>query len=151
MSNTTRYGVLIDGRRVSSWCGVSRFSPPSRTSRWDAPSTRPLDTCLANPPNGGIMRQTKKPWVALGISRATWYRHGKPTEWHKLSTQAEEAKKGGQSLRSYQRFSRVFAPGKSRLVQAYVARGGMKLGLADYLLSHPDELRRFRAWHRRKR
>ena len=95
------------------------------------------------------MRQTEKPWTALGISRATWYRHGKPTEWHKLLTQVEEAKRGGLSLRSYQRFARVFG-GKSQLVQSHVVRGGMKLGMADYLISHPDALRRFRAWHRRK-
>jgi hypothetical protein len=81
----------------------------------------------------------------------TWYRHGKPTEWHKCRTQADEAKAGGQSLRTYQRLMRVFGPGKPRLVQAYVVRGGMKLGMADYLVSHPDALRRFCAWHRRKK
>ena len=26
------------------------------------------------------MRQTPKPWEAIGMSRATWYRRGKPTE-----------------------------------------------------------------------
>jgi hypothetical protein len=88
--------------------------------------------------------------VALGISRATWYRHGKPAEWHKLATQADEAKKGNLSLRTYQRLARVFGPGKPRLVQSYVSHGGMKLGMADYLLSHPAALRRFRVWHRRK-
>jgi hypothetical protein len=96
------------------------------------------------------VRQKEKPWVALGISRATWYRHEKPTEWHKRSTQADEAKMGGLSLRTYERFARVFGPGKPRLVQSYVAHGGMKLGMADYLVSHPAALRRFRAWHRRK-
>ena len=96
------------------------------------------------------MIQREKPWAALGISRATWYRHGKPAEWHKRSTQADEAKKGGLSLRTYERFARVFSPGKSRLVQSYVAHGGVKLGLADYLVSHQDALRRFRAGHRRK-
>jgi hypothetical protein len=31
---------------------------------------------LTNPPNGGKLRQ----WEAIGMSRASWYRHGKPTE-----------------------------------------------------------------------
>ena len=37
--------------------------------------------CLSNRPNGGKMRQphsVSRPWEALGISRATWYRQGKP-------------------------------------------------------------------------
>jgi hypothetical protein len=38
---------------------------------------------LKDPPNGGKMRlpdDQAQPWEALGISRATWYRQGKPTE-----------------------------------------------------------------------
>ena len=39
MSNTTRYGVLIDVRRVATaWC----FPICRAARRWDAPSTRPL-------------------------------------------------------------------------------------------------------------
>jgi predicted transcriptional regulator len=29
-----------------------------------------------------------KPWEALGISRATWYRRGKPNQWEKYSRTA---------------------------------------------------------------
>ena len=36
---------------------------------------------LTNPPDGGKLRQPDaKPWEALGISRTTWYRQGKPTQ-----------------------------------------------------------------------
>src|SRR5216684_5606071 len=36
---------------------------------------------VSNPrQNGAIVRQKDKPWEKLGISRATWYRYGKPTE-----------------------------------------------------------------------
>jgi hypothetical protein len=38
--------------------------------------------CLANPPSGEKLRQADsqaKPWLGFGISRATWYRIGKPT------------------------------------------------------------------------
>lgn len=108
---------------------------------------QPLDKYLKAPPIGGMVRQKDKPWEQLGISRATWYRHDKPTEWRRLSTNADEAKRGGMSLRSYERFARVFGNNSNELIRKYVANGGMKLGMADYLLAHPSELRRFTAWH----
>ena len=57
------------------------------------------------------MRQPK-PWEAIGISRATWYRHGKPTEKpKKLLTAAERVKMLGPSVsaRTAQRIERVMA------------------------------------------
>lgn len=92
------------------------------------------------------MRQKDKPWEQLGISRATWYRHDKPTEWRRLSTHADDAKENRMSLRSYERLMRIFG-GRNKLIQGYVKHGGMKLGMADYLLAHPSALRRFKAWH----
>ena len=67
-----------------------------------------VDKRLSFPPCGGVMRQmTEAPWLALGISRATWYRLGKPTTRRPRQTQAMTAKRAGFSLRSMQRASRV--------------------------------------------
>jgi hypothetical protein len=49
------------------------------------------------------MRQPSRPWELLGMSRASWYRHGKPTEKPKRYTQADVAKIFGVSLRTIQR------------------------------------------------
>src|ERR1700732_3033760 len=55
-------------------------------------------------PDGGKVR----PWEAIGMSRATWYRHGKPTtKPTKLKTHAQVAKMFGTSLRSMQRSKRA--------------------------------------------
>jgi len=40
---------------------------------------------LKDAPNGGKVRQKDKPWITLGISRASWYRQGKPEEEWQLS------------------------------------------------------------------
>jgi hypothetical protein len=37
---------------------------------------------LKNAPRGADLRQ--KPWEAIGMSRASWYAHGKPTEKTKV-------------------------------------------------------------------
>ena len=44
-----------------------------------------------------------RPWEEFGMSRATWYRHGKPTEKPKRYTQADIAKVTGVSIRTVQR------------------------------------------------
>ena len=49
------------------------------------------------------MRQTPKPWDAIGVSRATWYRHGKPTQKPTRVTQEQMAKAFGVSVRTIQR------------------------------------------------
>jgi hypothetical protein len=55
-------------------------------------------------PDGGKVR----PWEAIGMSRATWYRRGKPTtKPTPLITQAQIAKMFGSSVRSMQRISRA--------------------------------------------
>ena len=59
------------------------------------------------------MRQQQKQWEALGWSRASWYRHGKPDyAYRRQATQKDEAAKGRMSLRTYQRFCRIvqYAP-----------------------------------------
>ena len=67
---------------------------------------------LTNPPDGGKVRQPDsqtKPWKALGISRATWYRQRKPGCRSMLSSadywrQKNRAKNENYSIRSVQRF-----------------------------------------------
>jgi hypothetical protein len=67
--------------------------------------------------NGGIMRQTPEPWKAIGMSRATWYRHGKPNEKPKRFTQADVARILGVSLRTTQRdLARVRADKRREIV-----------------------------------
>ena len=47
------------------------------------------DGSLENPPDGGKVRlpdAQAKPWEALGISRATWYRQGKPADVDRLAS-----------------------------------------------------------------
>jgi hypothetical protein len=57
-------------------------------------------------PDGGEVRQ--QPWEAISMSRAAWYRHGKPTaKPAPRMTQAQIAKKFGTSLRSMQRSKRA--------------------------------------------
>ena len=53
------------------------------------------------------MRQRPKPWTVLGISRATWYRHGKPTKKPIRETQATFALQTGRSVRTLQRLMRI--------------------------------------------
>ena len=55
---------------------------------------------LKNPPSGGKLR----PWLALGMSRATWYRRGKPTtKPEPKQTQKDVAEILGCSVRTVQR------------------------------------------------
>jgi predicted DNA-binding transcriptional regulator AlpA len=53
------------------------------------------------------MRHTKQRlWELLGISRATWYRHGKPDGLPNRTTQAEMATRYGWSVRTIQRMAK---------------------------------------------
>ena len=63
-----------------------------------------------------MVRQKIKAWENVGISRATWYRKGKPTEPQRpaktanMRTVADQAKTlGASSTRSYQRMMRVLS------------------------------------------
>jgi hypothetical protein len=52
-------------------------------------------------------RHSTSPWVAIGISRATWYRQGKPTRKAYRLTQPQAAARLKVSVRSLQRANRV--------------------------------------------
>ena len=55
---------------------------------------------LTNPPKGVALR----PWEAIGMSRATWYRRGKPTtKQEPKQTQKDLAEAFGVSVRTIQR------------------------------------------------
>ena len=76
------------------------------------------------------------------MSRATWYRRGKPTEKPpKRKTLPEIAQQvsPGTSTRTYQRTIRAMA---SELAP-YVAAGQLSATKADRLLGDPERLRRF--------
>jgi hypothetical protein len=63
---------------------------------------------LNNPPIGGKLRQ--KPWEAIGMSRAGWYRHGKPNsnpKWNRPPTQKFLALAADNKLRTAQRSFRL--------------------------------------------
>jgi hypothetical protein len=85
------------------------------TDKLTAVLNGPSVVCRNNPPDGGNLRQTvsqTKPWEALGISRATWYRQGKPTCESELSgsyyhRQKNQASSENCSLRTVQRTSFV--------------------------------------------
>lgn len=65
---------------------------------------------LKNTPDGGKLRlpdAQSKPWQALGISRATWYRQGKPRGHNQLYywRQKNRAESSDSSVRSIQRLA----------------------------------------------
>jgi hypothetical protein len=82
------------------------------------------------------------PWTAIGMSRASWYRHGKPTtKPPRHITVAERAEADGIPLRTYQRRRRI----EQSPFKEYVAysRGRPPQGLvtlweAEWYLSHPE-------------
>jgi hypothetical protein len=49
----------------------------------------------------------KQPWAKIGMSRATWYRHGKPATKPRKVTQAQIAATMKVSVRTMQRTKRV--------------------------------------------
>ena len=81
---------------------------------------------------GGMVRQ--QPWKTVGMSRATWYRAGKPTtapkQWR--ITHAMAAQIMNVSLRSVQRAARIrrLAPSLCDDITA----GRMKLGEAEKII-----------------
>jgi|ERR1700757_1924619 hypothetical protein len=83
-----------------------------------------------------------KPWEAIGMSRATWYRHGKPVKKRERMTVAKQAEMfGATSVRTFQRMMRVMQdPDLAPFVAA-----GLKFGQAEKLLTDPQHKRRFLA------
>jgi hypothetical protein len=80
------------------------------------------------------MRQNaRQPWLALGISRATWYRLGKPTtKPEQPMAQALLARAQGVSLRSFQRTARIVR--KAPSLADSIATGSLKPGHAERVL-----------------
>jgi len=98
---------------------------------------------LTNPPNGGKLRQ----WEALGMSRASWYRHGKPTEKPtRPFSQARIARHDHVSIRTVQRVERVMRADPDLWRAAMDQKwGGYGLwGTAEWLILHPDAHRKWR-------
>ena len=107
---------------------------------------REIETELVSWQNGVIMRQKAQPWLALGMSRATWYRHGKPTEPRpKYKNAAERAAQFGQSLRSHQRLMRIL----SSPLGVFYGIGLLWLTHAEMLLRNPEAMREFLDFVRR--
>jgi hypothetical protein len=110
--------------------------------------------CLNSAPNGADLRQ--KPWEAVGMSRATWYRRGKPDEkWpDRAEARANGLKlrmgmSGARSLRTLQRFERVLF--KDMDLARAIARGDCTIGLAERIVSSPGRHRIFRKWLKAQR
>jgi predicted nucleotidyltransferase len=69
-----------------------------------------------------------QPWAAIGMSRASWYRAGKPTTKPKRYTHAEIAKITGWSIRTIQRDLAEQKRERIARIQLYMQQG---LGLQD--------------------
>jgi hypothetical protein len=91
-----------------------------------------------------------RPWEELGISRATWYRHGKPTAKPPRTNVAQAARNFGfPSVRTFQRLNRVLALGvrdRLRRVVAQALDEGIEPGTIERWLSSPGERRKLRKW-----
>jgi hypothetical protein len=69
-------------RKLDRWrfgvADVFGLPDPARAMKKPMTATKRLD----NPPIGGDVRQS--PWKALGMSRASWYRHGNRAQRQRL-------------------------------------------------------------------
>jgi hypothetical protein len=91
-----------------------------------------------------------KPWEAIGISRATWYRHGKPTEKPKRTSIARAARAmGASSTRTFQRINRVLAADMD-LALLMLQHGWCKPGQAEAIIRDPVLHRKFRKLLRKR-
>ena len=86
------------------------------------------------------MRQTARPWEAIGLSRATWWR-GKPDQKTIAMRHADVARLDRVSVRTAQRMWRVIKA--DPVLAAAVGRGAAKWGQAELLVENPDA---HRAW-----
>jgi hypothetical protein len=70
------------------------------------------------------MRQKDKPWEKVGMSRSTWYRHGRPAEPKPTINLIKDQAKafGASSTRSYQRMMRVLGSELAPYVHAVISR-----------------------------
>jgi hypothetical protein len=91
------------------------------------------------------MRQGK-PWEAIGMSRASWYRHGKPSEKPKRLGAAQRVQLFlGRSVsnRTAQRIERVMDADMD-LAVLMLRDGWCKPGQAEQIVTNPRALRAFR-------
>jgi len=101
--------------------------------------TEPSEINLTNPPIGG---EAIRPWETIGMSRATWYRRGKPTtKPTPRITQAHAAKTMNVSLRTVQRAARVLRlrPELGVLIES----GHMRIAMAEELAKDAAHCERF--------
>lgn len=88
-------------------------------------------------------KQSEKPWQALGMSRATWYRRGKPTKPRMpKQTYQDIAQLTGVSVRTVQRMHRVLSADPVLCIA--VEHGAGKWGQAERLILNPEAHRRWR-------
>jgi len=104
---------------------------------------------LRNPPRGGTVRQ----WEALGMSRASWYRHGKPAEKPTQRgqgpfSQRKMAAGNRVSLRTQQRIARIIESDFDLAMM--VLDGEVKPGQAEKTITDPLEYQCFLEWYGRQ-
>jgi hypothetical protein len=79
-----------------------------------------------------MRHKAPQPWTALKMSRATWYRLGKPRAKLERMTQPIRARLEGVSLRSLQREARILREAPS--LADDIETGSLKLGRAERIL-----------------
>ncbi|SDR31571.1 hypothetical protein SAMN05519103_01949 [Rhizobiales bacterium GAS113] len=89
-----------------------------------------------------MRQETQQPWLDLGISRATYYRLGKPrTKPKPRKTQAQLAAESDFSVRTYERAARIFREAPD--LAADLSAGRLRVGTAERLLIARQEPGRF--------
>ena len=86
-----------------------------------------------------MIRQKDQPWIALGMSRATWYRLGKPDKPRRKFTHEEQLEglaKNGMAFSSWRTYQRTMRALTSPLMP-YVKSGQMSVNQADKILASP--------------
>jgi hypothetical protein len=138
--------LISSGKKaILKSAGISQQRAAEVWSRASGRSLHPKSALasVSNPRQDGVIMRQKnvKPWEKIGISRATWYRHEKPTEKPERDNLADVAKQFGYpSVRSMQRALRVM---RSEL-WPIVERGLVSIAKADRSLADPDFMRRAR-------
>ena len=86
----------------------------------------------------------RQPWDKIGMSRASWYRHGKPTTKPVRVTQKRAAAAVGVSVRTAQRTAR--SAREAPYLLPLIERGELTAGVAElYLKSRPPARVKHRA------
>jgi hypothetical protein len=120
-------------RDLPSYASLAPPAPWSRHQEaefWDG----------VNRPGGGVLEQ--KPWEAVGMSRTSWYRHGKPAAKPWRMTQAHLARLHGVSVRSIQRARRIAREWPE--LEQLVEEGKLSLAGAEFLIRGVERFERSR-------